>query len=236
VIVMEPIRIIYFSDALCVWAYIAQIRLDELKTTFQSKIAIEHHFVPVFGNAREKLDLRWRDRGGLAGYSEHVRAAASKFDHITVHPDIWMQAVPASSTSCHLFLHAIQLLEIKGLIVRGASPEENRSQQAFDKATWAFRSAFFTQLADISDRQVQFEIAEKLGLPIDLIQAQIDSGEAYALLSKDFDLVKEHTVTVSPTLIFNEGRQRLNGNVGYRVLEANIRELLNHPAGEQSWC
>jgi predicted DsbA family dithiol-disulfide isomerase len=96
--------------------------------------------------------------------------------------------------------------------------------------------AFFTQLADISDRQVQFEIAEKLELPIDLIQAQIDSGKAYALLSKDFDLVKEHTVTVSPTLIFNEGRQRLNGNVGYRVLEANIRELLNHPAGEQSWC
>jgi predicted DsbA family dithiol-disulfide isomerase len=92
------------------------------------------------------------------------------------------------------------------------------------------------QLADIADRQVQFEIAAKLGLAIDLIQAQIDSGEAYALLSKDFDLVKEHTVTVSPTLIFNEGRQRLNGNVGYRVLEANIRELLNHPAGEQSWC
>jgi predicted DsbA family dithiol-disulfide isomerase len=225
---MEPIRIIYFSDALCVWAYIAQVRLDELKTTFQSQIAIEHHFVPVFGNAREKLDLRWRDRGGLAGYSTHVRDAASKFDHITVHPDIWTQVVPASSTSCHLFLHAIQLLEIDGLI--------DSSQQAFDKATWEFRSAFFTQLADISDRQVQFEIAEKLELPLDLIQAQIDSGKAYALLSKDFDLVKEHTVTVSPTLIFNEGRQRLNGNVGYRVLEANIRELLNHPAGEQSWC
>jgi predicted DsbA family dithiol-disulfide isomerase len=225
---MKPIRIIYFSDVLCVWAYIAQIRLDELKTTFQSKIAIEHHFIPIFGNAREKLDLRWRDRGGLAGYSAHVREAASKFDHITVHPDIWTQVVPTSSTSCHLFLHAIQLLEIEGLI--------DRSQQSFDKATWAFRSAFFTQLADISDRQVQFEIAAKLGLPIDLIQAQIDSGEAYALLSRDFELVKEHTVTVSPTLIFNEGRQRLNGNVGYRVLEANIRELLHYPAGEQSWC
>ena len=64
----------------------------------------------------------------------------------------------------------------------------------------------------------------------------MDSGEAYAQLSKDLDLVKEHTVTVSPTLIFNEGRQRLNGNVGYRVIEANIRELLNAPPGEQSWC
>ena len=94
----------------------------------------------------------------------------------------------------------------------------------------------FTKLADISDRKVQFAIAEELGLYINLIQAQIDSGEAYALLSKDFDLIKEHTVTVSPTLIFNEGRQRLNGNVGYRVIEANIRELLNNPPNEQSWC
>ncbi|WP_242048563.1 MULTISPECIES: hypothetical protein [Nostocaceae] len=53
---MEPIRIFYFSDVLCVWAYIAQIRLDELKTTFEDKIAIAHHFVPVFGVARERTD------------------------------------------------------------------------------------------------------------------------------------------------------------------------------------
>ena len=98
------------------------------------------------------------------------------------------------------------------------------------------REAFFTTLADISDRKVQLAIAEELGLDITLIQAQIDSGEAYALLSKDFDLIKEHTVTVSPTLIFNEGRQRLNGNVGYRVIEANIRESLHNPTDEQSWC
>jgi predicted DsbA family dithiol-disulfide isomerase len=83
---------------------------------------------------------------------------------------------------------------------------------------------------------VQLELAEELGLPIAAIQEQIDSGEAYAQLSKDLDLVKEHTVSVSPTLIFNEGRQRLNGNVGYRVIEANIRELLHNPPDEQSWC
>jgi predicted DsbA family dithiol-disulfide isomerase len=226
--VMEPIRILYFSDVLCVWAYIAQIRLDELKATFQDKIEIEHHFVPVFGNAREKLELRWGDRGGLKGYSDHVLGVANKFDHITIHPKIWTEITPASSTSCHLFLQAIQLLEIEGLV--------DRSQQVFEKAIWGFRMAFFTQLIDISNRQVQFKIADELGLSIDLIQAKIDSGEAYAQLSKDLDLVKEHTVTVSPTLIFNEGRQRLNGNVGYRVIEANIRELLHNPPGEQSWC
>jgi predicted DsbA family dithiol-disulfide isomerase len=225
---MEPIRIFYFSDVLCIWAYIAQIRLDKLKSTFQDKIAIDQHFVPVFGNAREKLENRWRDRSGLKGYSDHVQEVAKKFNHITVHPDIWTNVTPPSSTSCHVFLHAIQLLEMKGIV--------QPAEKVFEKATWAFREAFFTQLANVSDRKVQFEIAEKLGFPIAAIQDQIDSGEAYVQLSKDFELVKEHTVSVSPTLIFNEGRQRLNGNVGYRVIEANIRELLHNPPDEQSWC
>jgi predicted DsbA family dithiol-disulfide isomerase len=225
---MEPIRISYFSDVLCVWAYIAQIRLDELTTNFQDKISIDYHFAPIFGNAHEKLESRWRDRGGFKGYSDHVQEVVKKFDHIIVHPDIWAKVVPTSSTSCHLFLHAIQLLEMKEII--------HKSEQGFERAILAFRKAFFIELANISDRKVQFAIAEELGLPISTIQTQIDSGEAYAQLSKDFDLVKEHTVSVSPTLIFNEGRQRLNGNVGYRVIEANIRELLHNPPEEQSWC
>ncbi len=224
---MKPIRIFCFSDVLCIWAYIAQIRLEELKTAFPESIAIDYHFLPVFGNAREKLENGWRDRGGLTGYQNHVKAIASKFEHISIHPDVWSR-VPASSTSAHLFLNAVQLLEIKALV-----PE---SDQVLAKTAWGLREAFFAKLADISDRKVQFAIAEELGLDINLIQAQIDSGEAYALLSKDFDLIKEHTVTVSPTLIFNEGRQRLNGNVGYRVIEANIRELLHNPTEEQSWC
>ncbi len=227
---MEPIRILYFSDVLCIWAYIAQIRLEELKTTFADKISIDYHFNSVFGNAHQKLEARWRDRGGFSGYSDHVKGVANQFNHVIVHPDIWTKDIPHSSTSCHLFLCAIKLLEEKGLV------KNSNSESIFEKAIWAFRKEFFTNLANVSDRKVQLEIAKELGLPINKIKAQIDSGEAYAELSKDFDLVKEHAVTVSPTLIFNEGRQRLNGNVGYRVIEANIRELIRNPSGEQSWC
>jgi predicted DsbA family dithiol-disulfide isomerase len=226
--IMEPIRISYFTDILCVWAYIAQIRIDELETNFQDKVAIDYHFVSVFGNAPEKLENRWRDRGGFKGYSDHVQEVLQKFNHVSVHPDIWIDVIPPSSMSAHLFLHAIQLLEMKDIIPK--------SDRMFEKAIWVFRERFFTELANISDRSVQLDIAKTLGLPITAIQAQIDSGEAYAQLAKDFDLVKEHTVSVSPTLIFNEGRQRLNGNVGYRVIEANIRELLHNPSSEQSWC
>lgn len=225
---METIQILYFSDVLCIWAYIAQIRLDELQTTFGEQISIDYHFVPVFGNAQEKLQKGWVDRGGLAGYNHHIQEISKKFPHIIVHPDIWTKKVPASSTSCHLFLQAIHLLEKKGLL-----PKENKT---FEKAIWRFREAFFNEMRDISNRLIQGEIAEELGLSPEIIQQQIDSGEAYASLSKDFELVKEHTVNVSPTLIFNQGRQRLNGNVGYRVMEANIRELLHNPPNEQSWC
>jgi predicted DsbA family dithiol-disulfide isomerase len=227
-VTMKPIHIFYFSDVLCIWAYIAQIRLTKLKETFQDQICIESHFVSVFGDVHGKLKNRWSDQGGFKGYSDHIHEVTKKFDHITVHPDIWINVVPPSSTSCHLFLHAIRVLEVRGIF--------EPSEMVFEKAIWAFREAFFARLANVSERKIQFEIAEELGLPIAAIQAQIDSGEAYVQLSKDFDLVKEHTVTVSPTLIFNEGRQRLNGNVGYRVIEANIRELLHNPVGEQSWC
>jgi len=43
-------------------------------------------------------------------------------------------------------------------------------------------------------------------------------------------------VEASPGFVLNEGRQVLFGNVGYRVLEANMRELIREPAaGAASW-
>ncbi|WP_055074783.1 DsbA family protein [Pseudanabaena sp. 'Roaring Creek'] len=225
---MKPIRISYFSDILCIWAYIAQIRLEELKLAFPDQIEIEYYFVPIFGNVREKVEIGWWDRGGLIGYSNHVKEIASKFEHISVHPDIWTHDIPASSVSAHLFLCALQALEDRGSIAK--------SECLLEKTAWALREAFFTKLANVGDLSVQFLIARELGLPVDAIREAIDSGEAYAQLSKGAELVKTHYVSVSPTLIFNEGRQRLNGNVGYRVIEANIRELLHSPAGNHSWC
>jgi predicted DsbA family dithiol-disulfide isomerase len=56
-------------------------------------------------------------------------------------------------------------------------------------------------------------------------------------VSADYELARELGVDVSPTLVLNQGRQRLNGNVGYRVIEANFKELLREPhAGQASWC
>lgn len=59
----------------------------------------------------------------------------------------------------------------------------------------------------------------------------------YASLSADYQDADKARIEGSPTFILNEGRQKLYGNVGFRVIEANIRELLRDPGSDQaSWC
>ncbi len=222
---MDPIRVLQFTDALCVWAYVSQVRVDRLGDEFADQVRVESRFCSVFGDAHGKLDRGWSHRGGLAAYGSHVREVAARFDHVEVHPDVWHRDPPRSSLSCHLFLCGVRLLEKQGA-----------PAGIYERACWALRVAFFRDLRDVSSRSVQLELAAELGLDVAALQGHYDSGAAHAALAADYQLCREHSVTVSPTLILNEGRQTLAGNVGFRVIAANVRELLRSPEAEQSWC
>ena len=80
------------------------------------------------------------------------------------------------------------------------------------------------------------EICERQGLAAAVITNALHSGDAHAVLSSDMKQALDLGVRASPTMTFNEGRQTLTGNVGYRVIEANIRELIRRPHGQQTWC
>ena len=216
----QPVSVQYFSDVLCVWAYVGQARLDELEAEFGDELVTDSHFLTIFGDARDRLTLRWADRGGLAGYAEHVRSVVARFHHVSVHPDAWEKVAPTSSLGCHIFLAAVKLYD----------------REVFRQATWALRLAFFRDGIDVSRRDAQLGVAESIGLSVPKIEDLLYTGRAHAELARGLDLAKQHSVEVSPTFVFNEGRQRLNGNVGYRVIEANVRELLRAPENGQSWC
>ncbi|HMR04899.1 MAG TPA: DsbA family protein [Polyangiaceae bacterium] len=216
----HPVSVQYFSDVLCAWAYVGQARLNELESAFGDEVVTDCHFMTVFGDARGKLESRWRDRGGLAGYAAHVRGVVAQFNHVQIHPHAWEKVVPTSSLGCHIFLAAVKLYDA----------------EMFRKAAWAVRVAFFQDGVDISKRKAQLEVADSIGLPVGKIEDLLYTGQAHAELSRGLDLAKRYSIEVSPTFVFNEGRQRLNGNVGYRVIEANVRELLREPRDGQSWC
>lgn len=221
---MASILIQHHSDILCVWAYVSQARLEELEREFDDEIAIEHHWLQVFGSVGDKLYTNWRDKGGTAGYSTHVKDIVARFGHVPVHPEIWQAETPSSSLPAHAVLCAVRLLDA----------DEDRCRVT--QLACAIRRAFFCDLVDVSCRRNLLGIVEACGIPVPRIETLLDNGAAWAALSADLDLAREQNIRASPTLIFNEGRQRLTGNVGYRVIEANVRELLQAPAGGQSWC
>lgn len=218
----QPLPILHFSDVLCVWAYAADIRFRELEAHFPHEIEMDYHFISIYGDIHQRIA---RQGIGYEGYSKKIREIASRFDHVKVHDELFIRNVPQSSMPAHLFLRAVALLD-----------EAKSDPELLHHAIAAVRKAFFEDAVDVSATPELLQLAERSNLPVAAIEAHLQSGRAHAALANDLEQQKKYDIAVSPALILNEGRQRLHGNVGYRVLEANVRELLRHPADEFSWC
>ncbi len=229
-----PVHITMFSDVLCIWAYVAQIRVDELKKKFGTAIAFDYRFMALFGDTQKRIAEGWHDRGGFAGFNKHVHEVAKKFPHVVVHPDIWLTCQPKSSAATHLYLKAAQLAISRQ---SSAASAPGGSSLIFENFIWQVRLAFFRDNRDVSSLQVLNEIAVEHNLPVAVINELLSSGEAMAALCGDVELKDQQNIEGSPTFLLNEGRQKLYGNVGYRILEANIQEVLElglKPGA--SWC
>lgn len=229
------VRIDCFTDLLCIWAYVAEIKLDELRRQFNDRVAIHPHFIPLFGDTREKLARGWAERGGAAAYGRHVLEVAARFPHVEVHPEIWTRNVPPSSGSAHLYLKAVEVLQENGDLAAGPRPEY-QGRSLVEELASRLRRAFFRDLRNIAETGCLAEVAGELGLPTASIRACIDDGSAFAALCRDLELRERQHIVGSPTYVLNEGRQILYGNVGYRIIEANVEELLEDNRDRASWC
>lgn len=230
-----PIKIDHFTDALCVWAYIAQVRVDELINKFGEKVRIDYHFIPIFGAVDLRITQRWQKSGSYRGFGQHVREVSEAFPHVEVHPELWFDDQPTTSGNAHLFLKAVQHLAAAGHISNDRNPAYNNRTQ-FEEIMWRTRLAFFKERKNIAQLSILREIAASLSLPQDLIEAELESGAAMAALCHDFELCREWSVGGSPTYVLNEGRQKLYGNVGYKIIAANVQEILHRPESQASWC
>ncbi|SET49443.1 DsbA family oxidoreductase [Thalassotalea agarivorans] len=217
----QPLVVDYYSDVLCVWAWIAQRRVDELEKQFFDKIVIKHKYVDIFGDVAAKMETTWATRGGYAGFAEHVVTASKPYDEAPVKADIWQQVKPTTSTNAHLFIKAAQL---------------QIGQRKSAEYAFAIRNAFFVEGLDISQYKVLAEIASTIGLDSQLLVYAVENGTAIAALMSDYQQAKKEQLKGSPTYVLDGGRQTLFGNVGYRVLHANVEQLLHNPENEASWC
>jgi predicted DsbA family dithiol-disulfide isomerase len=229
------ITIDYFSDILCVWAYGGQIRLDALQREFGDRVLVRHRFMPLFADTEARIAEGWKDKDGFAGFGRHMQEVCAQWEHTRLHPGVWSECRPTSCTSAHVFLKAAALC--LGVERDDAAPASD-ARRRFDRLVVETREAFFEQARDISSLPVLLGLLEGTALSADAVRARIDSGEAYAALHRDAERMKSYGVLGSPTYVFNEGRQLLYGNVGYRIIETNLRELMSahRVEGEPSWC
>ncbi len=211
----------YYSDILCVWAWIAQRRLDELTKKLGNTIEIRYRYLDVFGDAVNKIPDQWCGKGGYNGFAKHVVESAAPYDDALINSDIWQKTRPTSSANIHLVLKAAELVFGK----------RDSIQLALN-----CRKAFFIEAKDISQLELLFTLIEAAGLDANLIRETLNDGTAMAALMGDYQQAKAQHLKGSPSYIIDNGRQVLYGNVGYRILLANIEEQLKTPKNEASWC
>jgi len=217
----KPLNIDYYTDILCVWAWIAQRRIDELNQNFGSEIELQYHYVDVFGDVPTKMNTQWDNKGGYSGFAEHVQKSASAFKDAPINSKIWKEVRPNTSANAHLVLKAVEVAYDKS--------------KSIDMAL-KFREAFFISAMDIANLDVLFNLVKTNGLDQITIKKKIHDGSAMSALMHDYQKSKNHSIKGSPSYVLDDGRQTLYGNVGYRVLFANIEELLKSPLDEASWC
>lgn len=227
------ITIDYFSDVLCVWAYAGQVRLETLQRDFSDDVLVRQRFMNLFGDTEARIGKGW-EKGGFTGFGEHMRELCAQWEHTHLHSDVWTHCRPRSCTTAHVFLRAVAVC----LGLDDAGDDDPAARAVFDTLVAQVRLAFFEHAADIGDLAVLKGLLTPTGVSPAAVSAQIDNGSAYAALQRDAELMASYGVQGSPTFVFNEGRQLLYGNVGYRIIESNVRELLSAKPieGAPSWC
>ncbi len=224
------LSITYYSDVLCIWSYSAKIKIDEMKKQFGDQIALDYRYTPLFVDMHTMLEKNWAEKGGLQGYNKMMHKLNSMFPYVEIHPEIGLKNLPRSSASCHQFLKAIGLLE-----QRGGIQSDDSHHSLLEQADWQIRLGYFRDAEDISQTTKLMSIAEQLNIPVKPIETLLANGEAMAALASCTTDDKQKFIEGCPTFELNEGRQKLYGNVGYHIIEANIKALLETPENKPAW-
>lgn len=211
----------YYTDVLCVWAWIAQRRTEELEAAWSEKVDIRYRYVNVFGDTQTRIGEGWAKRGGFEGFRDHVVESAAPYDSAPVNANVWSKTRPKTSANAHLLLCAVADDDSGGASIELAAK---------------IRRAFFVDARDIGELPVLYEIAAEAGHDDEHIRSCIEDGTASAALMKDYQQAATDNIAGSPSWVMNEGRQKLYGNVGFHVLNANVEGLFTRHTNDASWC
>jgi len=214
----------YWSDPLCIWAFVTEDRLERVQE--HAEIIVRWHVVPVFGSIPQRFAEGSWAKGGVEGRIEATRRVAERFGVEEVSGRCWADDCPASSWAPSLAFVAARLGEERGELDPGAAARLLRG----------LRRRFFVEDQNVAHRSVQLSVAEELELPRSPIESRLDDGSALASLYEDHTRAREDLhIQGSPTFVFDGGRAMLYGAFSEGILTATIEQLVAglHPGASR---
>ncbi len=221
----EKLSFSYWSDPLCIWAFLAQDKLDRIVDEFGPRLAIETRIVPVFGSIPWRFTKGPWSKEGVEGRMEATRRAARELGHPEVSGACW-KSMPATSWAPSAAVKAVDMLEREHAAPAGSTRALLRD----------IRAAFFVDNRNIAHRSVALEVAESHSLERGSIEQKLDDGSALAAVWEDHEAREQLKIQGSPTYLFDGGRARLYGNFSYGILHSTIEELLRGIKPDGSDC
>lgn len=213
----------YWSDPLCVWAYLAEDKLARLEQRFGDRLDLRWRTVPVFGSVSARFAHgAWQGDGPVGRTAKNAELARLR-GHPEVRGGCWVDDMPATTWAPSAAFEAARIAEAEGRIPPGSAAGYLR----------ALRHAFLVDGHNVARRSVQEAVAEARGIPAAVLAASLDDGRALAALWESHEERTRLGVQGSPTWVFDGGRAVLYGDVHEGVLQATVEQLL---AGSEAGC
>jgi len=218
------VKFSYWSDPLCIWALVAQQKLERVLGELGAHVRVDYRIVPVFGSVPWRFAQGPWAKDGVDGRVLATRKIAEQGGRSDVSGECWRRAMPASSWAPAAAIKAVFALE------------DGRGEDAGPGYQRVLRERFFVHEANIALRTVQLEVAEELGLPRAPIEQRLDDGSALAAVCEDHAEKERLRLQGSPTYVFEGGRAMLYGNFDYGILRSTVEELVRGARPGGSAC
>jgi predicted DsbA family dithiol-disulfide isomerase len=216
----------YWSDPLCIWAFVAQSKLDRILEAHGDRLEVAYRIVPVFGSVPQRFAQGPWAKEGVQGRVAATARIAREHGHPEVSGEIWLSDPPSSSWAAGAALKAVFTLEAKERLPQGTAAEYQ----------WQMRRRFFVDNRNVARRHEQLALAEALSVPRAELEALLDDGSALSALWEDYADKETLRIQGSPTYVFEGGRAQLYGNFAFGILSATVDELLRGMGVGSSAC
>lgn len=223
---VDQIEFEYWSDPLCIWAYVAQPKLEAVLERHGEQLAPRYRVVPVFGSIPQRFATGAWSEAGPQGRAEATRRVASQHQHENVDGSCWLNDCPSSSWSAGAALALVHRMSEDQTISRGQA----------ERYQWRMRERFFVENQNVARRTIQLELAEETGVSREVLERRLDDGTGLSALWEDHARRESLGLRGSPTFVFDGGRAMLYGNFSEAVLNATVEELVKGLVAGGSEC